>query len=648
MDRVCVQAKTAYQRCVRNTTSNIAAMLALLSQDGLLSEQALQTATDSLDKVLTVFLVPELQRLPHFQHTEVTLSPPGAGGIRTVRIRAIFNKNAHLDDVLRRLGIGCRLADIIPELSIDMALRCSLAGCELSWPSGHCSKAYGEPVVVHKTCEYVERLIGQDIRLRHRTITCSLEKALVFHRHGTRNIQDTMQKISAYVGKNCQNDDSAGGAAQQQRKLCAASSNAKSALLAAAEHLRCCLIRSAEKQRGHTDFGRSDAAHALECVIFYFKHVASAAGPVFLCSDHSTADGKQAQHHAHTLYAIKYKPQAGDDRYRTGARCRTIDRQILPPAASGARPRQQRSSLSTLTQLVRMHVAVLRCTSLKSAAASVHVPQRCSAASDFCSGSGGSDSRDLFAMLNGANCWRAANTLWCCCWCAHEPCFMGAGAGTAGQLVDGQELQKYRKAELKHGEDAGGEFPKTTRGVLKTVLRTYENEAGRLPPGQDVRLRHRIITCSLGKVLHRHGTQNIQDTMQKVSAYVGKWACRLAAIHHPLRSARWLLPLTRTAVCILFPELEEEVFEVFGALYRTWVLAILNEQKEAARRTVNDKYRVACTALAGEHTRTCDIEAGGQGLVMFNCDCSGATNIGMRGVCTVRGMEDIIPGGTLE
>eukprot|EP00611_Tribonema_gayanum_P022019 TRINITY_DN4346_c1_g1_i1.p1 TRINITY_DN4346_c1_g1~~TRINITY_DN4346_c1_g1_i1.p1 ORF type:complete len:627 (+),score=53.92 TRINITY_DN4346_c1_g1_i1:25-1881(+) len=196
LDRVCVKAKTAYQRCVRNTTSNIAAMLALLSQDGLLSaqmlgplrhaeghaavqlvvgdesssshaaglsvfaqllhgqggpcsdpvrqdcgaavtiefearhdaeEQALQTAIDSLDKALTIFLVPELQRLPHFQHTEVTLSPPGAGGIRTVRIRAIFNKHANLDDVLRRLGIGCRLADIIPELSIDMALRCSLA-----------------------------------------------------------------------------------------------------------------------------------------------------------------------------------------------------------------------------------------------------------------------------------------------------------------------------------------------------------------------------------------------------------------------------------------------------------------------------------------------------------------------------------------
>ncbi|KAG5191154.1 hypothetical protein JKP88DRAFT_352453 [Tribonema minus] len=30
-----------------------------------------------------------------------------------------------------------------------------------------------------------------------------------------------------------------------------------------------------------------------ECVIFYLKHAVSAAGPVFLCSDHSTADGKQ-------------------------------------------------------------------------------------------------------------------------------------------------------------------------------------------------------------------------------------------------------------------------------------------------------------------------------------------------------------------
>ncbi|KAG5183386.1 hypothetical protein JKP88DRAFT_277663 [Tribonema minus] len=51
-----------------------------------------------------------------------------------------------------------------------------------------------------------------------------------------------------------------------------------------------------------------------------------------------------------------------------------------------------------------------------------------------------------------------------------------------------------------------------------------------------------------------------------------------------------------------------EVLEVSGELYRTWALSTLNEQKEAARRTANDEYRDACTALAGEHTRTCDIE----------------------------------------
>ncbi|KAG5175880.1 hypothetical protein JKP88DRAFT_283239 [Tribonema minus] len=46
--------------------------------------------------------------------------------------------------------------------------------------------------------------------------------------------------------------------------------------------------------------------------------------------------------------------------------------------------------------------------------------------------------------------------------------------------------------------------------------------------------------------------------------------------------------------------------------------------------------------------RACLIQAaaldGNQGLVVFNCDRSGATNMGMRGVCAVCGVEDIIPG----
>ncbi|KAG5182799.1 hypothetical protein JKP88DRAFT_318275 [Tribonema minus] len=195
-----------------------------------------------------------------------------------------------------------------------------------------------------------------------------------------------------------------------------------------------------------------------------------------------------------------------------------------------------------------------------------------------------------------------------------------------------------------------------------------------------------------------------------------------------------------------------EVLEVSGELYRTWALSILNEQKEAARRTANDEYRDACTALAGEHTRTCDVEVltdyyttfaehedgiydellhparsvqrfirfsarqravarvaevmapavvwqlacrtviimvpeafttircpgcgqrtqpggeqhghrnrvcnlphrvcpiqaaangGKQGLMVFNRNRSGGTNMGMRGVCAVCGVEDIIPG----
>ncbi|KAG5179971.1 kinase-like domain-containing protein [Tribonema minus] len=46
--------------------------------------------------------------------------------------------------------------------------------------------------------------------------------------------------------------------------------------------------------------------------------------------------------------------------------------------------------------------------------------------------------------------------------------------------------------------------------------------------------------------------------------------------------------------------------------------------------------------------RVCPIQAtthdGNQGLMVFNRECSGATNMGMRGVCTVCGVEDIIPG----
>ncbi|KAG5182790.1 hypothetical protein JKP88DRAFT_245403 [Tribonema minus] len=46
--------------------------------------------------------------------------------------------------------------------------------------------------------------------------------------------------------------------------------------------------------------------------------------------------------------------------------------------------------------------------------------------------------------------------------------------------------------------------------------------------------------------------------------------------------------------------------------------------------------------------RVCPIQAaangGNQGLVVFNRDRSGGTNMGMRGVCAVCGVEDIIPG----
>ncbi|KAG5176883.1 hypothetical protein JKP88DRAFT_249265 [Tribonema minus] len=52
-----------------------------------------------------------------------------------------------------------------------------------------------------------------------------------------------------------------------------------------------------------------------------------------------------------------------------------------------------------------------------------------------------------------------------------------------------------------------------------------------------------------------------------------------------------------------------EAFEVSGELYRTWALSIIKEQKEAACCTANDEYRGACTALAEEHTCTCDIGA---------------------------------------
>ncbi|KAG5178028.1 hypothetical protein JKP88DRAFT_350433 [Tribonema minus] len=67
-----------------------------------------------------------------------------------------------------------------------------------------------------------------------------------------------------------------------------------------------------------------------------------------------------------------------------------------------------------------------------------------------------------------------------------------------------------------------GDFPSTTRSVLRTVLRTYEREAGRLPQGEDVFLRYKTITCCLQDVLHRHGQLHIQERMQEISDYIGK------------------------------------------------------------------------------------------------------------------------------
>jgi hypothetical protein len=67
-----------------------------------------------------------------------------------------------------------------------------------------------------------------------------------------------------------------------------------------------------------------------------------------------------------------------------------------------------------------------------------------------------------------------------------------------------------------------GNLPSTNRAVLRTVLRTYEREAGRLAQGEQVPLRYKTITCCLQDVLHRHGKLHIVERMQEISDYVGK------------------------------------------------------------------------------------------------------------------------------
>ncbi|KAG5181927.1 hypothetical protein JKP88DRAFT_263417 [Tribonema minus] len=69
---------------------------------------------------------------------------------------------------------------------------------------------------------------------------------------------------------------------------------------------------------------------------------------------------------------------------------------------------------------------------------------------------------------------------------------------------------------------AQGHEPSHTRRLHETLLRTFERRRRILGTDQGVQLRHNTVSCSLAKVLHRHPSLDITQTLQDAADYVGK------------------------------------------------------------------------------------------------------------------------------
>ncbi|KAG5188339.1 hypothetical protein JKP88DRAFT_304946 [Tribonema minus] len=69
---------------------------------------------------------------------------------------------------------------------------------------------------------------------------------------------------------------------------------------------------------------------------------------------------------------------------------------------------------------------------------------------------------------------------------------------------------------------AQGHEPSHTRRLHETLLRTFERRRRILGADQGVKLRHKTVSCSLAKVLHRHPSLEIAQTLQDAADYVGK------------------------------------------------------------------------------------------------------------------------------
>ncbi|KAG5188974.1 hypothetical protein JKP88DRAFT_267426 [Tribonema minus] len=69
---------------------------------------------------------------------------------------------------------------------------------------------------------------------------------------------------------------------------------------------------------------------------------------------------------------------------------------------------------------------------------------------------------------------------------------------------------------------AQGHEPSHTHRLHETLLRTFERRRRILGADQGVKLRHKTVSCSLAKVLHRHPSLEIAQTLQDAADYVGK------------------------------------------------------------------------------------------------------------------------------
>ncbi|CAM9240239.1 unnamed protein product [Chrysoparadoxa australica] len=82
------------------------------------SDRVLHEAVYALEDAARVCIQPELQRLTHF-HSMRVHEHAAPDGCRVIRIALLLRSRANIDSVLRSIGTGCFLCEILSDVHMD-------------------------------------------------------------------------------------------------------------------------------------------------------------------------------------------------------------------------------------------------------------------------------------------------------------------------------------------------------------------------------------------------------------------------------------------------------------------------------------------------------------------------------------------------